>query len=273
MKKALNFLVIVILIFIKPATVLADEPVPSAYDNYPYYNYILIDDHTRLSSVEIWGHDVDGNYAQITQSFNEYESKIPNEKIYYFYNSYGKFKDFQIVATLKNGEKVYSNFIGFGFYSKRFFKIGLGDEVDFSSYIYSVNDNTLITGNITTWKPDLTIIIPVSILLLLTLILSVTSKWLTSFAFRLKKSTPVIIINCITNTVVSMLLILIFVNFIFSYYLALIILLKALSAGVEFWFYTVKINYYSKKRLLLFSIVSNAASFGIYWLFALLAGL
>lgn len=242
--KKLLMLVIIMMVCAIPATALANGPGPS-----PNNNYLLIDDYSQVESAAIWGHDKFNTYSLIQEITYPVETKVANQRIEFFYNNNGRYKDFQLVITFISGEKVRSNFI---------------DIVEWGNYIYSVKDNTLKEGKITTWKPHGFSIFFGAIMLLFPLLFTVLVEWLVSLAFRLKQGKYVVIINFISNPVMNILLMLIFVNVVIDFYVTLIIL-EALVAGAEFWYYTRKYKGYTKKRLLLFTITANLASWFLYW--------
>jgi hypothetical protein len=252
MKKILLILTIM-LMCLMPVTVLADGPGPSNY-----YNYVLIDDCSNISRVQFWGYDKDNNYKCIDECIYPKETCVPNERIEYFYNCEWtttfepKCKSFQLVIGLKNGETVRSNFVDF---------------VDFGNYIYSVKDNTLKEGKITTRRLTGFAFFE----LILPMLFTVIIEWLMSLFFKLKPGKYVVIINFISNPIMNILLI-ISANYLIRYGLSLI-LLELIVMGAEFWFYTWKYKGYSKKRLLLFSLMANAASWGLYSLFTAIIGL
>lgn len=245
MKRFPALLVLVIVLCMIPETAFADGPGPS-----PNNNYLLIDDYSKINLAEIWGYDKDNVYELIEEIHHPEETKVPNQRLEYFYNSEGKYKNFQLVITFRNGEKVKSNLI---------------DIVEWGSYIYTVKDNTLKQGRMTTLKPNSITVFIAAILLFFPLGFTLLVEWLVSLAFRLKPGKYVIIINAITNPVMNILLMLLFVYVAFDYWLALIAL-ETLAAGAEFWFYTWKYKGYTKIRLLLFTLTANAASWGLYWL-------
>lgn len=242
--KKLLILIFMIILCAAPATALANGPGPS-----PNNNYLLIDDYSQVAAAAIWGHDRDNNYTLIQEITYPLETKVPNQRFEFFYNEDGKFKDFQIVITFKNGEKASSNFINI---------------VEWGGYIYSVKDNTLKEGKMTTLKPDGLTVFFGATMLLFPLLFTVLVEWLVSLAFRLKPGKYVVIINFITNLVMNILLMLIFINVIIDFYITLIIL-EAMVAGAEFWYYTQKYKGYTKKRLLLFTVTANLASWFLYW--------
>lgn len=264
MKRLLQLFIILIILFSIPSIALADASVSSPLENYPCKNFILIDDYTKVISVELWGHTVDDTYEQIKIGEEHWETKVPGEYIIYFYNSYERFKDFQLIVTLKTGEKKSSDFMSIGFIGQSYFKLHIADQVDFGSYIYSVKDNTLKAGNITTAKPDGYQIFFASLILLLPLALTVLIKWLVSFAFNLKPRKHIVTISLVTNAVIFILLILIYIYIFYDLLLTLIIL-EGLVAIAECWLYARRYKGYTIKRLLLFTVTTCLASWLLYW--------
>jgi hypothetical protein len=245
--KKLPFLVVIIILFAFPTTALANSALP---EPEPYDNYVLIDDYSQIASAALFGHDKDNNYKLIKESTYPPEWKVSDrQNIEFFHNDEGKFKDFQVVITFKDGKTVNSNFTRI---------------VEWGEYIYAVKDNTLIESKITTAKPNSYNVFFGGAALIFPLLFTVLIEWLVSLAFRLKPGKYVVIINFISNPLINILLILIYVNIAIDYYLALIIL-EALVAGAEFWYYTRKYKGCTNKRLLLFTVTANLASWFLNW--------
>lgn len=237
MKKTLLILA-VIFICLMPVTALADSPAPPPF-------CVLIDDYSNSGGVQVFGYDNSGNRSEIKIVLSEV-TKVISERALFFINDGGKFVSIQVQA---------------GIYSAPSNTVYIKDS---GSYIYSLKDNALKKGEITTWKPNTFSVILVAIVLIFPMLFSVLVEWIVSLFFKLKPDKYVIIINFITNPVINILL-LICVNFAIDY-IFLLVILEILVAGVEFWFYTWKYKGYSKIRLLIFTLVANAASWGLYWL-------
>ncbi len=241
------------LICLTPVSALANGPGPNNY-----YVHVLIDDTSNITFVEFWGYDKDNNFKFIGDGTYPEKTRVPNQQIFYFYNGdftatwEVKFKSFQLIIVLKNGETVRSNFVDF---------------VDYGTYIYSVKDNTLMEGGITTQRLTALAFFD----LICPMLFTVFIEWIVSLLFKLKPGKYVVIINFISNPVMNILLI-ISTNYLIGYGLSLVIL-EMMVLGIEFWFYTWKYKGYSKKRLLLFSLAANAASWVVYSLFTVLFGL
>ena len=84
-------------------------------------------------------------------------------------------------------------------------------------------------------------------------------------AFGLRPDKYVWIANLITNPIMNILIVVLFNCFLLDYYL-LLLFLEIAVATLEFWFYTIKYRQYSRKRILLFAVTANLASWGVYYL-------
>ncbi len=107
--------------------------------------------------------------------------------------------------------------------------------------------------------------------LIVPLLFTVLVEWIIALFFKLKPGEYVVIINFITNPVLNILLMLFTSSFLG--YTLLLVIFEAVVAGAEFWFYTWKYKEYTKKRLLLFTLVANAVSWGLYSLFTMFIGI
>jgi hypothetical protein len=102
--------------------------------------------------------------------------------------------------------------------------------------------------------------------LIVPLLVTLLVEWLMSLIFRLKRGRYVFIANLITNPIMNILLLVIY-NFVYLDFYLILLLLEIMVAAFEFWFYTRRYKQHSKRRLLLFVIAANLASWGIYYLF------
>lgn len=245
MKKLLFFIAVVLAFCSYSSVAYANAPPP----RYFYNVYILIDDFSLIDSIAIHGYDKEGTYRFIENDANPQETKISKERVIIFNNQNDRFKSFHLVIKFNNGETAESNFV---------------DIVDQSNYIYSVADNVLKQGKITSWKPHGLTILYGGFLLLTPLVFTIIVEWAISLLFKVRPGKYVVYINIASNIVMNILILYLYANSVIDY-LTLIIIMEILVAAVEYTFYTLK--YPSEKKIKLFSFVitANLVSWLLYW--------
>lgn len=244
-KKAIVMLLAAVAVLLPPIAASANSAPPS-----PYKIDIAVSDYSQIEQVDILG-TIDGNLFELanTDIYRE-DTRRPNEKIIHFYNEDGKYKGFKLSIKFIDGATVESN---------------MADFVEWGNYIYDVENNVLGEGNITSRKVGSYSVIFIPIGLALPLGVTLLAEWLVSLAFRLKPSRYVVFVNLVTNPVMNLTLLWIFNN-VFLDYAIILLLMELAVAAIEFGIYAWKYKAYSKKRLLLFSGVANAVSWGVYYL-------
>lgn len=245
MKRRVVFLAVVMIILAFPLVAHANAPAPD-----PYRVYIAVDNYSKIKDIEFLG-SVDGenyeyagtdNYPQITRRLGE--------KTVELYNKDGHYKSFKLQITFDDGQTIETNPVDF---------------VEWGTYTYNVKKDVLSEGKINNYKMDGMISFFVLFFLILPLGVTVIVEWLLSMAFSLKPGKYVVIINFITNPIMNILLLLIFNNVYLDY--SLVLLLLEIFVGVtEYIYYTNKYKGVSKRRLRLFTVAANIASWGIYYL-------
>ena len=246
MKKNLIVLVVFMFICLMPVTALADSTPPG-----PNEQYVLIKGYGGAAEVQLWGYDSAGDCQQI-KDYDVVKTRVWDERILSFYNDKGTFISLQVIAV-RNGETIKSNLV---------------DIKEYGKYIYSVEDNVLEQGDITSTKLSIFSLIIYGFYLIFPLLFTILIEWIISWFFKLKPRMYVPIINLVTNPVLNILLLLLANSYI--HYTLQLIVFETIIVGAEYWFYTCAYKGYSRKRLLLFSIVANAASWGLYRLLIVL---
>lgn len=246
------FILLVITFSLFPVTAFADSVPPS-----PYNIDILVNDYSNISRLEIYGFDALGS-CQLIHSFlnidldSEQKTKIAQERIIYFYNAEGKFKQMQLAVVFK-GKSSWE-------------KSNIVDIVEWGDYKYSTSDNTLKEGVITSWIPSSMTVFFGIFVLLLPLLFTILVEWIISLPFKIKPGKYVVIINVITNLVINILILVLF-SYVVIDYLVIILILEVFVMAVEYLFYLWKYKQINKMRLLIFTITANLASWLLYWLF------
>ena len=209
--------------------------------------HIAIDDYSNIKKVFIqWSRD-GVQYVQEEEGSYPQETRRRDERIFSFVNDEGQYKSFKLRIIFMDGKLVESN---------------AAEYKEWGTYIYHVKDNVLETGPIISWKIDGYFY---AMGLLLPLICTLLIEWLISLAFKLKPGNYVVIANMVTNPIMNILLLKLFNRFFIDYYLILLIV-EILVAVLEFIFYRIMYAECSKKRLSLFVVLANSASWGIYYL-------
>ena len=90
---------------------------------------------------------------------------------------------------------------------------------------------------------------------------TVLAEFLAAIPFRLKPYKYVVLINLVTNLVMNVLLYILRLN---GMGLWIVALLEVVVVLVEYLFYTKKYKDHPKGKLLLFSLVANALSWGLF---------
>lgn len=99
--------------------------------------------------------------------------------------------------------------------------------------------------------------------LLIPLAVTILIEWLISLPFRIRRPGVIILTNLVSNFVMNLAL-----AFILAFgdvdYVLLVVIAELIVAGLEYLFYCLKIKNYKKWLLLIYTVVANLASWGIY---------
>lgn len=246
MRRIIYALLLLLVFCVFPAVALANapEPDPNDFD-------VLIDDDTNIEEYTLYGFDTDGNRHNITSITTAEQTRVHTERIVNFYNRDAKYTHIQLSITFKTGDIVHSN------------KVLLEK---WSNYSYSVETNELKPcGPFASRKLDgMTLGIGFFVLILplgFTLIL----EWGVALIFKVKPAKYVIFVNLVTNVAMNIIIVQA-VNHIPSY-LLLVLILELCVIGIEYLAYLDLYREYNKVKLLYFSIVANAVSWGAYAIF------
>jgi hypothetical protein len=127
---------------------------------------------------------------------------------------------------------------------------------------YNVRNNTLKEKtDLSGWLYVPLILLSLVAVLALPLGFTVLVEFLVAIPFRLKPYKHVILINLITNSVMNVLLYILRLS---GTGLWIVALLEAAVVLVEYLFYTKKYTDHPKGKLLLFSLIANALSWGLF---------
>lgn len=249
------FLLVMVLVVICafPITAMANAPEP-----LPYEHEVLIDDYQSVKSIQLIlysGNDsteIDFGGGRIESEDltirGFYKTRVPAEKTFIIQNTEGIYDSFQLIITLKDDKVVTSSKIDF---------------TEWADYEYCVKDNTLRAGGIKSRDPGELMKFFWIIALLVPLGITLGVESIVAAIFKIKPIKYVVIINLITNLIMNTIIIMIFRNYYFNYFIVVLIL-ELIVLGVEYLFYTYKYKNISRRRLLLFTFIANALSWGAY---------
>lgn len=244
-KKGWILLILCVLVCLCPVTVCANSAPPDPNDIY-----IAVDDFSKIEDVALWA-SVDGDsFEYIGDGGRPRETRRAHEKVIKFNNEGGRYTVFRLRISFSDGSSLESNAVPFE---------------QWTTYLYDVEHNLLEQGGITSWKIDSITLFFILIGLILPLAVTLAVEWSISLAFGLRPDKYVWIANLITNPIMNILIVVLFNCFLLDYYL-LLLFLEIAVATLEFWFYTIKYRQYSRKRILLFAVTANLASWGVYYL-------
>ncbi len=116
-------------------------------------------------------------------------------------------------------------------------------------------------GNTLGWLYLPLVLLGMVLALALPLGFTVLVEFLTAIPFQLKPYKYVILINVVTNLAMNVLL---FILSLKGTGVWIVALLEVTVVLVEYLFYVKKYKDYPKRKLLLFSIIANALSWGLY---------
>jgi len=252
MKKIVIIILTVLLILLIGQTGYANGPEPSPHDQE-----VLIDDCTIIEHVQIIGKadDEEGvikskSGIQLTNYTSE--TKIESQRIIYFhtrdYKSDIIYDEFYLVATLKTGETVTTNVLQVD---------------DFGTYLLNIENESIERGVIEYRKIGFFASIFLFFILIPPLFITIIVEVLTGEIFKIEIKKHIVLINCITNPIMNVIIIRLLHRLIIDYWLIVLILELAVLV-VEFIFYIFKYKEYSKLKLVLFTLIANASSFGVY---------
>lgn len=129
-------------------------------------------------------------------------------------------------------------------------------------FTYDVKANTLKEKtNATGWLYLPLVLLGLILALALPLGFTVLVEFLAAIPFRLKPYRHVVLINLVTNSVMNVLLYILRLN---GMGLWIVALLEAAVVLAEYLFYTRKYKDHPKGKLLLFSLIANALSWGLF---------
>ena len=245
MKKALAAIIMLVGICGLPIMVRANAPIPP-----PNRIAIAIEDYSSMERVSLYGAADGEDYFFISDDADasKEETRRADEIILHMEVNHANRLKLQI--TLKDGRTVESNPAKFE---------------EYGTYLYSVERNVLEQGQIASRRKHGMDLVFGVFMLAVPLVMTLVVERLIALAFALEPLKYVMIINLITNPLMNILLN-VFYNKLYMQYYQLLIIFELMIMALEFCFYTFTYRETSKKRLLLFSLAANGASWGIYFL-------
>lgn len=230
-------LAVLMLLCIVPATTQANAA------HNPYWKDIVLSDTSEVTSISVFVDGADGSFSL----FKTFESEHKKEQKIYFERPQDA-KRFYIEVTMADGTVRASEPVDATGYDQK--------------YTYNVKTNALKEkADRRGWLFVPLILLGLAGALALPLGVTVLVEFLAALPFRLKPYKYVIFVNLITNPVMNVLLYILRLSRIGAW---ILVPLEIIVALVEFLFYTKKYPDRTKGKLLLFSIVANALSWGLY---------
>ena len=230
-------LAVVTLLCLAPGSARAN----SVYD--PYWKAVTLSNANGVASIALYVDGEDGSF----HLFTTYESNHTKEQTIHFERPEDA-KRFYMEVTMDDGTVHTSEPVNV-----------TGNDQKFA---YDVQTNTLKEkGSTSTWLYLPLVLLGLVLALALPLGFTVLAEFLTAIPFRLKPYKYVVLINLITNLVMNVLLYILRLN---GMGLWIVALLEVVVVLVEYLFYTKKYKDHPKGKLLLFSLIANALSWGLF---------
>ena len=231
-------LAVVTLLCLAPGSARANAPAPD-----PYRKTIILSDTSEVTSIAVYVDGPDGSFRLL----ETFESDHAREQTIHFQRP-DDVKRFYIEVTLDDGAVRTSEPADATGYDQKF--------------TYDVKANTLKEKtNATGWLYLPLVLLGLILALALPLGFTVLVEFLAAIPFRLKPYRHVVLINLVTNSVMNVLLYILRLN---GMGLWIVALLEVVVVLVEYLFYTKKYKDHPKGKLLLFSIIANALSWGLF---------
>lgn len=230
-------LAVLMLLCIVPATTQANAA------HNPYWKDIVLSDTSEVTSISVFVDGADGSFSL----FKTFESEHKKEQKIYFERPQDA-KRFYIEVTMADGT------------------VRASEPVDATGYDQDYKYN--VKTNVLKEKANLTLLYLLLIPLFAIAPLGFTAlvEFLVALPFKLKPYKYVILINIVTNLAMNLILpVLRMVMSIRGYNdLWVVAPLEIVVVVVEYLFYTKEYKDHPKGKLLLFSLIANALSWGLF---------
>lgn len=267
MKKKLTaflFIVAALLLSVMPVYANAPAPDPSAVTltiTHPELlskvRMILYDENGQdlHEETDVLGSGYERGKADILK---EIEEEGAGKKIqFYFMNA--RLYDFSFEFTLNDGTVITTDHIGAE--SEMYHKYVFNAKTQEFKKGSSSSDHVFLSGCFNVLSFGLIFLIPCGVTILI--------EWLISLIFRLKPGKIVVLTNLCTNLVMNIVISFICGLIPVNYYIVVIIA-EIIVMGIEFLIYSLAYKSQPKWKLLIYTIVANIASWGLYTLALLL---
>ena len=230
-------LAVLMLLCLAPGTARAN----SAYD--PFWKTVTLSNAEEVASIALYVDGAEGSF----HLHQTYAGDHTKEQTIHFQRP-DDVKRFYIEVTLDDGT------------------VRTSEPADATGndqkYTYDVKTNALKQkSSATGWLYLPLILLGLVLALAVPLGFTVLVEFLVAIPFRLKPYRYVVLINLITNLVMNVLLYLLRLN---GMGLWIVALLEVAVVLVEYLFYTKKYKDHPKGKLLLFSLIANALSWGLF---------
>ena len=261
MKKTLSAILIMLMVLIfsaVPAFANAPAPDPSSVT-------LTITHPELLRAVRMVLYDENGNDLHeekdyLGNTFEKAERDIlkeiadegPGEKIaFYFLN--GDLRDFAFEFTLTDGTVITTDPIAPD--SELYHKYVFNAKTHEFKKGSSSSDGVFLSNCFNVLSFGLVFLIPCAFTILI--------EWLISLAFRLKPGRVVVLTNLCTNLGMNIIISLICGLIPVNYYI-IVLIAEILVMGIEFLIYSKKYRSHPKWKILIYTVVANVASWGLY---------
>ncbi len=236
-RRLVLLLAVLMLLCIVPATTQANAA------HNPYWKDIVLSDTSEVTSISVFVDGADGSFSL----FKTFESEHKKEQKIYFERPQDA-KRFYIEVTMADGT------------------VRASEPVDATGYDQDYKYN--VKTNVLKEKANLTLLYLLLIPLFAIAPLGFTAlvEFLVALPFKLKPYKYVILINIVTNLAMNLILpVLRMVMSIRGYNdLWVVAPLEIVVVVVEYLFYTKEYKDHPKGKLLLFSLIANALSWGLF---------
>lgn len=239
LRRGCLLLAVLILLCLMPGSARANAPAPD-----PYRKTIILSDTDEVTAIAVYVDGPDGSFYLL----KTFESEHKKQQKIQFERPRSATR-FYIQVTMTDGTVRASEPVD-------------GTERN-QKFLYHVKDNTLkkTMGNTLGWLYLPLVLLGMVLALALPLGFTVLVEFLTAIPFQLKPYKYVILINVVTNLAMNVLL---FILSLKGTGVWIVALLEVTVVLVEYLFYVKKYKDYPKRKLLLFSIIANALSWGLY---------